>query len=317
MTSIARQLTPPERPRVRDQGRVLIVTDDPNVSFYASLRTQAGLTVLHAEGSAAAIVALRRTRPHVVVVDTTLKRVSADELSRMLARARDGVPFILVGVENSTLLRRKEAFDAGAFDYFQMPTEMPLLLTRIMHLVSIRQSMERLRAEADKDYLTGLANRRRFRNALGQEVERWRRYRIPCALVLLDIDHLKKINDAYGHSAGDVVIRHVAGALVQSSRDNDTAARLGGEEFALLLAGADTAKAAAAAERVRHAVSAAPLANIGTVTISLGVSVCPEHADTERALYGASDAALYEAKRAGRNRTTIASPNFEPTAANK
>lgn len=317
MTSLARESASPERPRVRDQGRVLVVTDDPNAPFSTSLRSQAGLTVLHAEGSTAAIVALRRTRPHLVVVDTALKGVNAEELSRMLARARDSVPFILVGSGASTLNRRKEAFDAGAFDYFQMPAEIPLLLARTMHLISIRQSMERLRAEADKDYLTGLANRRRFRNALGQEVERWRRYRISCGLVLLDVDHLKKINDAYGHSAGDTVIRHVASALVQSSRDNDTAARLGGEEFALLLAGVDTARAFAAAERVRHAVSASPLINIGIVTISLGVSTCPEHAETERALYAASDAALYEAKRAGRNRTIVAAPNSEPSAEDK
>ena len=83
----------------------------------------------------------------------------------------------------------------GAFDYFQMPAELSLLIARTEQLVALKQTMDRLRAEADRDYLTGLANRRRFRTALGQEVERWRRYNVPCALVLVDIDHLKKIND--------------------------------------------------------------------------------------------------------------------------
>jgi diguanylate cyclase (GGDEF)-like protein len=296
---------------VRDQGRVLVVTDDSKNSHYRSLLEKNGLTMIPAANSAGALVAIRRSRPQVIVVETNVKGVSTEELSRMLFQTRDGAPFILVGAAEATTARRKEAFDAGAFDYFQVPAEHSLLVARLAQLVSMRQGMERLRAEADKDYLTGLANRRRFRYALGHEVERWRRYRLPCALVLLDVDYLKKINDTYGHSAGDVVIRHVAGALTQFLRENDTAARLGGEEFALLLAGADTGKAFAAAERVRLAVGATPLPNIGNVSISLGVSVCPDHAESERALYGASDAALYQAKREGRNRTIIATPFAE------
>src|SRR5205823_8728803 len=123
-------------------------------------------------------------------------------------------------------------------------------------------------------------NRRRFRIALGNELERWRRYNTPCALLLVDIDHMKRINDAHGHSAGDMAIRHIAAALVALSRDNDTAARLRGEEFALLLAGADEANALAAAERLRAAVAATAVEQVGTVTISIGVATCPTHATT-------------------------------------
>jgi diguanylate cyclase (GGDEF)-like protein len=93
---------------------------------------------------------------------------------------------------------------------------------------------------------------------------------------------------------------------MELSRDNDTAARLGGEEFALLLAGVDNEKALAAAERLRHVVCAVPVEDVGTVTISLGVAACPSHAHTERTLYAVSDAALYSAKREGRNRTAVA-----------
>ncbi len=179
-------------------------------------------------------------------------------------------------------------------------------MARAAQLVSIRQTLDGLRAEADRDYLTGLLNRRRFRTALGKEVERWRRYHTPCGLVIVDVDHLKRINDTHGHSAGDVVIRHVAQALAEMSRDNDAAARLGGEEFALLLAGTDAGKAIAAAERLRQTVAAAALDGIGRVTISLGVAACPSHARSERELYAAADAALYTAKREGRDRVSIA-----------
>ena len=305
MSATARATTI-DRTGRRDQGRILLITDEPFGITYTAALESAGFAVVGVAGGLAALVALRRSRPHVVIADTGLKGISVDELARMLAQAQDGVPLILVGAAEASPARLSAALEAGAFDYVQMPAHPELLLTRTAQLVSLRQAMERLRAEADRDYLTGLLNRRRFRTALGQEVERWRRYRVPCALLLVDIDHLKRINDAHGHSAGDVVIRHIASSLTQLSRDNDTAARLGGEEFALLLAGTDDVKALAAAERVRHVVSSELLEGIGKVTVSLGVAACPAHATSERALYAASDAALYDAKHEGRDRTAVA-----------
>lgn len=296
-----------ERARSREQGRVLIVTDNPSSVTFTKALEDAGLMVVGTSKSVAAIIALRRARPHIIIADTRLQGLSTKELARQLERAEESaVPFVLVGTEGASLERRHAAMEAGASDYFQLPSDVPLLVARAAQLVSIRQSMDRLRAEADRDYLTGLLNRRRFRTALGHEVERWRRYNVPCSLVIVDVDHLKRINDTHGHSAGDVVIRHVASALAQMSRDNDTAARLGGEEFALLLAGADVEKATAAAERLRMTVASEALEGIGRVTISLGVASCPTHARTEREIYAASDAALYTAKREGRDRVYIA-----------
>lgn len=281
------------------------MTEEPDPVFSAAL-VRAGFAVVGVAGGAAAMVSLRRTRPHVIIIDTRLKGISAVELARMITQAQDSVPFIMAGADEATAERRRVAMQEGASDYFQLPADVPLLVARTAQLVAIKQTMNRLRAEADRDYLTGLANRRRFRTALGQELERWRRYRVPCALIIADVDYLKKINDTHGHSAGDMAIRHIASALSDLSRDNDTAARLGGEEFALLLAGANDTSAVAAAERLRCAVAATPVDTIGTVTISLGVAACPAHAATERALYAAADAALYEAKRNGRNRIAVA-----------
>jgi diguanylate cyclase (GGDEF)-like protein len=300
--------TSDERLHARDQGRVLLVTDEPARAAYGAALESAGLNlkIVGIAGGVAALVSLRRTRPHLVVIDINLKGIRAEELARSLTQAQDGVAVILVGDEAATNARRVAAIGVGAFDYFQMPADLSLLIARTEQLITFKQIMDRLRGEADRDHLTGLANRRRFRTALGQEVERWRRYNVPCALVLVDIDHLKKINDKHGHSAGDRVIRHAADALVELSRDNDTAARLGGEEFALLLAGANDEKAVAAAERLRYVFCATPVEEVGTVTISLGVAACPSHATSERALYSASDAALYRAKREGRNRTALA-----------
>lgn len=301
------------RQSARDQGRVLLAADDPRVAAYSAALEEAGFTVAGVEGGARALVTLQRARPHVVVADVNLKGIRATEFARKLSEAQDAVPVILVGVEEATQQLRLEALASGASDYFQLPTDLPLLVARTGQLVSLVLTIERLRAEADRDYLTGLANRRRFRKALGQEVERWRRYRIPCSLLMVDVDHMKLINDAHGHTAGDRVIRLVASALTELSRDNDTAARLGGEEFALLLAGVGGEKAQAAAERLRVAVATQPLDDVGTVTISVGVASCPDNARSERELFGTSDAALYRAKQEGRNMTVVANA-FGPAA---
>lgn len=295
-----------DRTRTRDQGRILLITDDPATAAYGAALEGAGFAVVGVAGGAAALVSLRRARPHLVIADASLRGIGAEELARMLAQSQECVPLLLVGQAASTVPRREAAMVAGAFDYLSLPGELPLLVSRAAQLVAQKQTMDRLRAEADRDYLTGLMNRRRFRTALGQEVERWRRYSIPCALLLVDIDFMKRVNDTHGHSAGDRVIRHTASALVELSRDNDTSARLGGEEFALLLAGADDAQAHAAAERLRHVVSGTPVEGVGIVTVSLGVASCPAHATHERTLYAASDAALYRAKDEGRNCTVVA-----------
>ncbi len=306
MSATARATSITNHTQARDQGRVLVVADDATIAPSKAALERAGFAVFSAMGGLAAMVAVRRTRPHVVVATSELHGIGVPELARSLARAADGVSLVLVGQERATTERRGAALAAGAFDYFEVPDDLHLLIARATQLVQLKQTFDNLRALADRDYLTNLANRRRFRAALGQELERWRRYHVPCALVLVDIDYLKKINDAHGHPAGDTVICHVADALRELSRDNDTAARLGGEEFALLLAGVDCAQAVAAAERLRHVVSISPVEGIGTVTVSLGVAACPSHADSERTLYAAADAALYCAKHEGRNRTAIA-----------
>jgi len=305
MNSPAKVLTAPQK-HSREQGRVLLVTDDPQTKSLNSELENAGLAVVGVAGGAAALVSLHRSRPDIVVADLRLRGLSANELARAMLQSREQIFLIFVGEAEANISLRNAALELGAFDYFSLPDETDLLIQRIAQLVALKKEMDRLRAEADRDYLTGLMNRRRFRLALGNEVERWRRYQTPCSLLLVDVDFLKKINDTHGHSAGDRAIRHVAECLKELSRDNDTAARLGGEEFALLLANADEQSAWIAAERLRAFVESKEVEGVGTVTISLGVASCPTHALSERAIYAASDAALYRAKEGGRNRAAIA-----------
>src|ERR1044072_5729039 len=167
MTAIARFIDGRRQP-TRDQGRVLLVTDDPRMSAYGEGLEERGFCVAGVAGGVKALVALQRTRPHVVVADAAVRGVSATELARMLSDAQEPVPIILAGFDPSAPERRGEPMPAGASDYFQLPEEFGLLAARAAQLISYRLTVDRLRAEADRDYLTGLANRRRFRTALEQ-----------------------------------------------------------------------------------------------------------------------------------------------------
>ena len=163
--------------------------------------------------------------------------------------------------------------------------------------------LEQVQKLAEVDSLTSVANRRTFETTLTHEMSRSARHGEPLTLVMIDVDHFKKFNDTHGHRAGDQALHQVAQALAEESRDFDTVARYGGEEFAVILPGASSRESLIAAERLRKAVSeitglAAP------VTASAGVATYPTHATDAESLIRIADEALYESKRAGRNRVT-------------
>jgi diguanylate cyclase (GGDEF)-like protein len=170
---------------------------------------------------------------------------------------------------------------------------------------TLHETVER---QAVTDELTGLANLRAFLNRLEQEIERSRRFSTPLALVMLDLDHFKQINDEYGHQQGDEVLALVADVLRDFSRDIDAPARYGGEELAVVLPQTDSEGAEQLAERIREAVERLEVPRVdggaGTLRLqaSFGVASLPENAVDRAGLIAAADAALYRAKRAGRNR---------------
>jgi diguanylate cyclase (GGDEF)-like protein len=178
--------------------------------------------------------------------------------------------------------------------------------------------IERLRAvlaeEAVRDPLTGLHNRRHLDRALEADLARRPRTG-QLSLLVVDVDHFKGVNDRFGHGAGDRVLTAVAGTLTGAVRDGDTAARLGGEEFVLVLPGAGREQALDRAEQVRREVAAGRHALDGetvTVTVSVGVAVCPADGTSAAALLEAADRALYTAKATGRDRVVAAEPAPRP-----
>jgi diguanylate cyclase (GGDEF)-like protein len=171
------------------------------------------------------------------------------------------------------------------------------------------RSADEMAEFAMKDSLTGIYNRRHFMMRLDSEWKRYRRYERPLSLLLLDIDHFKSINDRYGHDAGDRVIGSVARCCGVQTRDSDVAARIGGEEFAILLPETDLAEACVVAERLRVAIAERPVSCNGqdiAVTISIGAAPAVPTLSDPAELMKRADAALYAAKRGGRNRVAAA-----------
>ena len=159
-----------------------------------------------------------------------------------------------------------------------------------------------------RDSLTGLYNRRPLEESLHREIARAARRSDPIGVMAIDIDHFKSINDSFGHETGDAVLRAIGAELLECVREDDIACRAGGEEFVVILPGMGKAGLLQRAEMLRRTVERTPIpAGPETVrlTVSIGVSVFPDHGSTEGELLRAADLALYQAKAAGRNRVVF------------
>jgi len=174
--------------------------------------------------------------------------------------------------------------------------------------ISDRKRQERaLRFQASHDALTGLYNRRHTQRALQRELQLGQRTGQPVSAVLFDLDHFKRVNDTYGHAAGDRVLKRLAELVRARVRDTDIAGRWGGEEFMLVLPGTDVAGAQRVAETLRRKVEGCEFPTVGRVTVSVGYAEASATENVDE-LFKRVDEALYAAKRAGRNRSRRAAP---------
>lgn len=173
--------------------------------------------------------------------------------------------------------------------------------------VTREKSERRLMEMAQTDPLTRLANRARLKDVFEREKLRWERYATPVSLLVLDLDHFKAVNDVHGHETGDLALQHVARILREGLRATDMPARLGGEEFGILLSNTSGEQALEVAEKIRKAVACAPLnidENVVRLSLSGGVAELGTDGDSLRSLVREADNRLYAAKDAGRNRIT-------------
>ena len=183
-----------------------------------------------------------------------------------------------------------------------------LFAKQIEMAITIANLFQAVKQEAVTDALTGLYNRRYFEEELNKEIARAKRLKQPFSVIGIDLDFLKKINDTYGHSYGDLAIKTIAEVLKSNARSIDIPARIGGEEFNVLLPGISSEGAMIAAERIRKSIECQEIDTIGHITGSLGVATFLEHTDNAEELLELTDQAMYTSKRNGRNQVTLAKP---------
>lgn len=248
-------------------------------------------------------------------LDLSLKAILPELSKETIAEILSNQPIKSVIV--IPLLPREKEF--GWFCVFSSrdelaPTEtdfLSLFAKQIEMAITIADLFQAVKKEAVTDALTGLYNRRYFEEALEKEVARAKRNNQHFSIVGIDLDFLKKINDTYGHSYGDLAITTIANILKSNARSIDVPARIGGEEFDVLLPGVSTEGAAAAAERIRKAIESTEIETIGHITGSLGVATYLVHTNNVEELLELTDQAMYASKRNGRNQVTIAKPISE------
>jgi len=318
--------------RVSVKGKLLLVEDsETQGSRIQSMLQKQGYDVLWARSGIEGLKFARQDRPDLIVLDVVMQDMDGLSVCRWLkmsGESRD-IPIIMLTVRGE-LQERVEGLNVGADDYLPKPFADEELEARIFASLRVKaaevelkkrnselQSMlHHVEALAITDPLTGLFNRRRFDDVLRREFAMTKRYSTPLSCLMVDVDYFKRINDLYGHDAGDRVLKGVASRVTARLREVDTPARYGGEEFAILLPQTPKQGALVVAERMAALVRKDHFEfddGSASVTVSIGLAESRDvTGNSPEGLVKAADSALYLAKSRGRDQVIVYSPEAEP-----
>lgn len=298
-------------------ARVLIVDDDRiQCEHVARLVTEWQARPFTAQTLAEALRLFREIHPEVVLLDVMMPHVDGYKMAQMFKRESAFIPVILLTALDD-IDSKQRGLAAGADEFLIKPVnvlELQIRMSSMLRIKRLADELERankeLAALATTDALTKVANRRMLDQRLLEEFERARRYLRPLAILVVDVDHFKSVNDTYGHQVGDRVLTEVASSIQDSIRKSDLVGRFGGEEFVIVAPETPAVPVRSLAERVRLNIqkrtAAAKDTGLPTVTASLGAATTELDVDTVSELLKRADEALYAAKQAGRNRVIIA-----------
>ncbi len=286
--------------------KILIIDDNPDALLIAKSRLKKECEdILCAEGGKAGMEIAKREMPDLILLDIDMPDMSGFEVCRALKADSEMcmIPVLFlsgfVSAEDKT-----KGLDLGGVDYITKPFDAYELQARVRAALRTKNLQDLLIEHAHIDPLTGLPNRRALMERLQQEWARMERHGQPFSFIMADVDHFKKVNDAYGHLVGDQLLREIAKVFTKQCRNIDTPARYGGEEFAVLVPQATAEQARNLAERCRRNIEeiAIPVKDEAVrSTASFGIAESTGVAAPE-ALIEHADEALYAAKVAGRNK---------------
>jgi two-component system cell cycle response regulator len=278
------------------------------------------------DGKEAWKILSQKDAPRLALLDWVLPEIDGVELCRRLRSRPDHEPYtytILLTAKNRKT-EMLEAMNAGADDFLAKPIDPLELKARLLvgkRIVDLQQKLvsanSALQFVASHDFLTGAWNRSEIVAFMQRELARARRDSTAVGIVLVDVDHFKKVNDGFGHETGDIVLKEVTQRLTCSLREYDGVGRYGGEEFLLVIPGCDLATTVRRANQIRELVSGKPIVTPHgsvTVTVSMGATTAQSSTNSELLLREA-DSALYQAKRNGRNRVEEAAASGAVAAA--
>jgi two-component system, cell cycle response regulator len=315
-----------------EDARILVVDDHPdNLEIINARLTSRGYQVELASNGQEALDRVHANPPHLILLDVMMPVIDGYEVSRRIKQdaSLPYVPIILVTARDSTE-DKVEGLDAGADDYLTKPVNFPELEARVRSMLRIKKLQDeldlknreleeanrKLRKLSITDGLTGLFNHRHVHELLHEEFERSRRSEEPMAVVMMDLDRFKQVNDTYGHPTGDVILFETAQILRETAREIDMIGRYGGEEFMAILPGTDEEEAARFANRCREAVGEHVFRDESVevrMTTSAGAASFPfADVETPDDLIKLADQALYHAKESGRNRVVRCSELTRP-----
>ncbi|GAB4211068.1 MAG: hypothetical protein OHK0012_02840 [Synechococcales cyanobacterium] len=301
-----------------DPYRVLIIDDEQNLALYhATVLQQAGMLTAIVTDPMQVLSHLIEFRPDLILIDVYMPQCTGLELASVIRQQETfiSIPIVFLSTEMNQG-KQQDAMRIGGDDFLTKPIRPERLIGSVTSRV---ERYRTLRAFMIRDGLTGLLNHTRTKEQLDIELSRAQKYDRPLSFVMLDLDHFKSVNDLYGHSSGDGVLKSLARLLLQRLRQTDIVGRYGGEEFAVVLPNTDAVDAAQVMERIRDGFSQVRHYANGkdfTVTLSCGVACYPDYTDT-RSLCDAADEALYRAKHAGRNCVVLARPKDRSVVENE
>jgi diguanylate cyclase (GGDEF)-like protein len=286
----------------------------------ATLRKWGYDVVIACDGAEAWNLLQTEDAPKVAILDWVMPGLTGPEVCKRLrehAKDQDSdYTYILLLTSKSQREDLIEGMESGADDYLTKPFDQHELKVRLLagtRIIDLQRELvaarEKLREQATKDFLTRVWNRSSVLDILQRELLRSARERRPVSLLMVDLDRFKSINDTFGHSAGDAVLKEFARRMLASMRPYDSLGRYGGEEFLIVLPGCDEDNARAQGERLREALANDPVSfneTPYTVTASFGATTWnPGSSATAEMVIGMDDMALYEAKNQGRNRVVM------------